>query len=47
MNGGSGVLGYEVQIDDGNAGDFQTVLGSSLDKPELMSLETYVWVSNL
>lgn len=47
MNGGSTVLGYEVQIDDGNTGEFRTVMGSTLDHPDQMSLETKVLVSGL
>lgn len=47
MNGGSGILGYEVQIDNGLTGDFRTVLGSALNTPDFMSLETQVLVKNL
>jgi hypothetical protein len=47
MSGGSAVLGYEIQMDDGQTGQFHTVMGSTLQRPDLMSLETQIWVSNL
>jgi len=38
------VLGYEIAMDNGNTDDFKTVMGSTLDHPELLSLETQVLV---
>jgi hypothetical protein len=46
-NGGSEVIGYQMQIDDGQAGPFTTVLGADLDDPAAMTLETQVQVNNL
>ena len=31
MNGGSEVIGYQMQIDDGRSGPFVTVMGADLD----------------
>ena len=36
-----------MQIDDGRAGEFSSVLGGGLDTPAEMTLETYVRVNNL
>lgn len=47
MNGGSEVIGYQMQIDDGRSGPFVTVLGADLDQPALMTLETQVLVNGL
>ena len=47
MNGGSDLLGYELQVDDGKTGPFVTVLGAGLSTPHLMSLETSITLSNL
>ncbi len=47
MNGGSPIIGYQMQIDDGKSGQFVTVLGADLDTPSLMTLETSVTVKGL
>ena len=36
-----------MQIDDGKAGEFRTVLGAGLDTPAGMTLETQVKVNDL
>ena len=36
-----------MQIDDGRAGEFSTVLGAELDAPAEMTLETHVRANNL
>lgn len=47
MNGGTEVIGYQMQIDDGKSGPFVTVLGADLTQPSMMTLETSVRVDGL
>ena len=32
QNGGASIIGYEIQIDDGDQGDFVTIQGGELDR---------------
>jgi hypothetical protein len=45
-NGGTSIIGYLVQVDDGQAGPFSTVLGTEIESG-LLSLETEVLVKDL
>ena len=48
QKGGSEIISYQIQVDDGQAGDFTIVLGDNAEEdPNLISLETEIKLSNL
>ena len=48
QKGGSEIISYQIQVDDGQAGEFSIVLGENAeDDPNLISLETEIKLNNL
>jgi hypothetical protein len=47
QNGGSTIIGYQIQLDDGKAGPFKTVMGQDALSDFYMNLESEVLVKNL
>lgn len=40
QKGGSEILGYQIEVDDGKSGPYQIVLGEDANDPEAINLET-------
>jgi hypothetical protein len=47
QTGGDPILGYQIELDDGQAGEYQVVLGENTEDPEFNNLETLATVLNL
>jgi hypothetical protein len=46
-NGGTTILGYQIEMDDGQAGPYSVILGENADDPNAINLDTEVLMTTL